>query len=145
MLRNENHKAYDVHSSKSCKRRAAGAAFGSTTQLGHRSLPGDPFYQRAAWRRFRAGILRHRPICEVPGCGIAASHVDHIIPRRRGGADFDPANVQALCASCHSAKTALRDGGFGHRSKPGARIRLSGCDLTGLPRDPGHPWRTEGA
>ena len=105
-------------------------------------MPADPFYRSAAWRRFRASVLRARPICEVPGCGIAATHVDHIVPRRRGGADFDPANVQALCASCHSAKTALHDGGFGQPGSPDARIRLSGCDATGMPRDPAHPWRT---
>jgi 5-methylcytosine-specific restriction endonuclease McrA len=108
-------------------------------------MPGDLFYQRHAWRRFRTSILRLRPICEIVGCGIAATHVDHIVPRRRGGADLDPANVQALCASCHSAKTVLRDGGFGRPSRPGARIRLSGCDATGIPRDPGHPWHARPA
>ena len=108
-------------------------------------MPADPFYQRASWRRFRASVLGARPICEMPGCGIAATNVDHIVSRRRGGADFDPANVQALCASCHSTKTALRDGGFGHAGSPGARIRLSGCDAAGMPRDPAHPWRAGAA
>lgn len=105
----------------------------------------DPFYQRAAWRRFRTAVLRLRPVCETAGCGITATNVDHIVPRRRGGADLDAANVQALCASCHSAKTAIHDGGFGRPGRPGARIRLSGCDATGMPRDPAHPWRTRAA
>ena len=56
-------------------------------------MPDDTFYQRAAWRRFRAAVLRVRPIGEVPGCGVAATNVDHIVPRRRGGADLDTANV----------------------------------------------------
>lgn len=106
------------------------------------SMPGGQFYQQSAWRRFRATILRARPVCETPGCGITATHVDHKLARRRGGADFDPDNVQSLCASCHSTKTTLLDGGFGRPARPGARIRLSGCDATGMPRDPTHPWRT---
>lgn len=105
-------------------------------------MPGDRFYQSAAWRRFRAAVLRAHPICEVPGCGIAATHVDHIVPRRCGGADLETANVQAMCASCHSAKTAIRDGGFGRPGRPAVRIRLAGCDATGMPRDPAHAWRT---
>ncbi len=106
-------------------------------------MPGDRFYQSKTWRRFRASVLQARPICEVPGCDIVATNVDHIVPRSRGGADFDPANVQALCASCHSAKTAIRDGGFGRPHRPDATIRLSGCDVTGMPRDPAHPWRAQ--
>lgn len=108
-------------------------------------MPADPFYQRPAWRRFRASVLRTRPLCEVPGCGMVSTQVDHVISRRRGGADLDAANVQALCASCHSAKTALHDGGFGRPGRPGARIRLSGCDAMGIPRDPVHPWHTGAA
>ncbi|MGE4043570.1 MAG: HNH endonuclease signature motif containing protein [Acetobacteraceae bacterium] len=108
-------------------------------------MPGDRFYQRPAWRRFRAAILQARPICEVPGCDVVSTNVDHIVPRSRGGADYDPVNVQALCASCHSAKTAIRDGGFGRSHRPGAPIRLPGCDVTGMPRDPAHPWRTSSA
>ena len=106
-------------------------------------MPGDRFYQSKTWRRFRASVLLARPICEVPGCDTVATNVDHIVPRRLGDADFDVGNVQALCASCHSAKTAIRDGGFGRPHRPDATIRLSGCDATGLPRDPAHPWRAQ--
>lgn len=31
---------------------------------------------------------------------------DHIVERKDGGAEFDPANGQCLCGSCHSRKTA---------------------------------------
>ena len=31
---------------------------------------------------------------------------DHIKERRDGGAEFDPANIQCLCGSCHTRKTA---------------------------------------
>lgn len=66
----------------------------------------------ARWRRLRMMILRRDPICRM--CNRAASvHVDHIVPRARGGQDTD-GNLQGLCPSCHSRKTAREDGGFGH-------------------------------
>lgn len=53
-------------------------------------------------------IGRQRYIC--PTCGthddeVASWHVDHIIPRSRGGADVE-ANCQAICAPCNSRKGA---------------------------------------
>jgi len=68
----------------------------------------------SAWADTRAEHLRHEPWCQAPGCGAKGQHVDHRIPRRQGGTD-DPSNLQTLCASCHSAKTARQDGGFGNR------------------------------
>ena len=44
-------------------------------------------------------------------------------------------NLQPLCASCHSVKTA-RDNG---------KNVSMGCDINGMPLDPTHPWnRGEG-
>ena len=70
------------------------------------------------WRRLRAMYLRRNPLCEDPfgihgGAVVAAYEVDHIVPLSRGGGnDWD--NLQALCKSCHSRKTA-RESGFGGR------------------------------
>lgn len=66
----------------------------------------------ADWRRLRARFLAAHPYCAC--CGVEAKHVDHVVsareaPHRR----LDATNLQALCASCHSKKTALEDGGFG--------------------------------
>ena len=66
------------------------------------------------WRRLRAMFLRQHPLCADPfnehkGRPVAATDVDHIVPRARGGTDAF-ANLQALCHSCHSRKTALADG-----------------------------------
>ncbi|MGH8660021.1 MAG: HNH endonuclease [Gammaproteobacteria bacterium] len=61
----------------------------------------------ARWRRLRLLVLARDPVCRI--CQRAPStDVDHIIPKRRGGAD-DPSNLQGLCSSCHARKTALTD------------------------------------
>lgn len=56
------------------------------------------------WERLSRMIRRERPLCEH--CGVAPSRmVDHIVPLRAGGARLDLANLQALCLTCHAAKT----------------------------------------
>lgn len=55
-------------------------------------------------------VLAAEPLCR--SCGKIATDVDHIIPRASGGSDsFN--NLQPLCRSCHSTKTARQDGGLG--------------------------------
>ena len=69
----------------------------------------------ATWRRIREQVLvRDRytccdceAICGAPG----DAHVDHV----DGNAwNNEPENLITRCASCHSKKTAGRDGGFGN-------------------------------
>lgn len=60
------------------------------------------------WQRVRQRYLVQHPLCVAclaTGRVVPATDVDHIQPRRRGGSD-DEHNLQALCHSCHSAKTA---------------------------------------
>jgi 5-methylcytosine-specific restriction protein A len=57
-----------------------------------------------------------------------ATQVDHIRPLFKGGTDAW-ANLQSLCEPCHAEKTREDLG------QPAA-----GCDLSGMPNDPGHPW-----
>jgi 5-methylcytosine-specific restriction endonuclease McrA len=38
-------------------------------------------------------------------CGQRATLVDHIHPVSQGGAFWDAANHQPMCASCHASKT----------------------------------------
>lgn len=74
-----------------------------------------------AWRKARAGFLSEHPFCaECMRLGkvVAATVVDHIVPH---GGDrmlfWDRTNWQALCASCHSRKTAREDGGYDNTKK----------------------------
>jgi 5-methylcytosine-specific restriction endonuclease McrA len=94
----------------------------------------DKFYLGQEWRTFRNGFLRQYPRCSVDGCPTRATHVDHIVSRRKGGMPFDPFNCQALCAVHHNQKTARLD-------QPGRKasstpLRAAGCDAAGWPNDP---------
>lgn len=69
------------------------------------------------WQRLRRMFLAAHPLCADPfgdhqrdGVVVAATDVDHIVPRTRGGTD-DESNLQQLCHSCHSRKTNAEDGG----------------------------------
>jgi 5-methylcytosine-specific restriction protein A len=69
-----------------------------------------------SWRKLRKWKLSRVPMCEEPGCDRAATDVDHIIARAKGGGDVMD-NLRSYCHSCHSRKTAREDGGFGRRPK----------------------------
>ena len=90
----------------------------------HRQAANQPHrggldYQRgygAAWRKTRARVLARDPyckICERVGCKMVSTDADHIVPRSEGGAD-EMSNLQGVCHSCHSRKTATLNGGFGN-------------------------------
>jgi len=59
-------------------------------------------------RAFRAEHLRREPNCRwctAQGTSTPGEQVDHITPLSQGGAEFDHANAQTLCAPHHDAKT----------------------------------------
>jgi len=68
------------------------------------------FYSCAAWRRLRLKVLRERPLCahcETENIVRPASEVDHIIDRRRRpDLALAETNLQPLCKTHHSRKTA---------------------------------------
>ena len=75
------------------------------------------------WQAMSAARLNKHPFCAdpfkihspFPG---PATLTDHIVPHKGDMALFwNPKNWQSLCSSCHSRKTALEDGGFGHAMK----------------------------
>ena len=67
-------------------------------------------------QRIRAQALREMPLCvkcKEQGRVTPAEELDHVMPLCKGGSDT-PDNRQALCASCHKAKTAED---FGHKPR----------------------------
>ncbi len=88
-----------------------------------RAGPSRRGYDRR-WQRLAQAFRRAHPLCADPfglheGRPTPGEHVDHIVPLAAGGT-HDDSNLQTLCASCHSRKTVMQDGGFG-RSKSGQR------------------------
>ena len=60
----------------------------------------DPFYQTPEWKALRRATLeRDHYTCTTPGCGQPARTVDHIVSRRKGGADA-LLNLRCLCVVC---------------------------------------------
>ena len=94
-------------------------------------------YDRRRWRRRSRAFLALNPMCrmcEEIGKVTLATVVDHIRPHRGDESlFFDESNWQGLCPSCHSgAKREIERSGT-----------LRGCDIHGVPLDPGHHWNTE--
>jgi len=62
-----------------------------------------------AWDKLRIRILgRDKYLCQPckrKALLTTASQVDHIVSKAQGGTD-DPSNLQAICTTCHKAKTA---------------------------------------
>ena len=62
------------------------------------------FYNSKDWVMFRRKFLAAFPICK---CGGTATQVDHInTVRSNWNLRFTVSNLQSLCQSCHSKKTA---------------------------------------
>lgn len=62
----------------------------------------------SAWDRLRLHILERDcglcRVCSEAGRITPAAQVDHIVPKAWGGTD-DESNLQAICRTCHTAKT----------------------------------------
>ena len=66
----------------------------------------NPYHDRR-WPALRLQILerdRYRCCIQLDGCTTQADRVDHIQNWKQGGDWFDPANLQAACRSCNTAK-----------------------------------------
>jgi 5-methylcytosine-specific restriction protein A len=116
---NDRRATMPLHSlcqSPGCRTLAAeGARYCKRHARGPRGSAHARGYGRA-WNRIRALMLAREPHCRQcrrAGSLVRAVAVDHIVPRSAGGGDT-PRNLQPLCQSCHSRKTARSDGGFGN-------------------------------
>ncbi len=87
----------------------------------------------AAWQKLRASVLCEKPLCEhclSRSLVTPAIDADH---RDGDPSNNSPVNLQPLCHSCHSLKTA---------ADHGKNVSM-GCDKHGMPLDPRHPWNHE--
>ncbi len=97
-------------------------------------------YELQQWKRVREMQLRREPFCCV--CAALgdpdnlANQVDHIVPVARGGAPFNPSNLQSLCGPHHSIKTNTID----KKGLTWSAFVAPGCDADGNPLDPNHPF-----
>lgn len=74
------------------------------------------FYNTPQWRFARKRQLIENPLCAEclkEGKPIKAKIVDHIIPVKQGGDKYAPSNLQSLCWSCHSRKSAKEGSRWG--------------------------------
>jgi 5-methylcytosine-specific restriction enzyme A len=63
------------------------------------------------WRKVRgAAHLAREPLCRLCLAGkrvVAATGVDHIVPLAKGGAKYDPENLQSLCTDGKTGMSRL--------------------------------------
>jgi len=122
--------AYATHGSAYCSQHAA--AHGRAFRSAEHRKEAARLYRTGQWQALRRQQLTMKPLCAEclrAGKYTLASEVDHVIPHRNDlQLFFDPANLQSLCRSCHSSKTAREDGGFGRvnhvANETAARERL---------------------
>lgn len=82
----------------------------------HRVRTDGGWYDDKRWRVLRSAYLRRHPLCADPygyhaqDCvTVPATEVHHVVDRReRPELSYDPANLQALCVSCHNRTTRVR-------------------------------------
>lgn len=75
----------------------------------------DPYYRSKAWKQLRELKFQMNPLCEdclEKGIVSETHTIDHIQPRKQGGAD-ELWNLRSRCKKCNAIKTAL-DGTQGY-------------------------------
>jgi 5-methylcytosine-specific restriction endonuclease McrA len=80
----------------------------------------DGYYQSAEWKALRKACLQrdlYRCTLALPGCRHTATIADHIVSRRKGGADTID-NLRSVCRVCDNR---LKEDHLGERR--GARRR----------------------
>ena len=99
-------------------------------------MSSDEFYSSMAWRRLRHRALMQAQFrCEVCRADLrrSGSRVDHIRSRVEAPAlQWDLTNLRALCPACDNARHAEK----------GRNGQVIGCDTSGKPLNPHHPWRS---
>lgn len=73
----------------------------------------DPFYDTPGWRQLRQKVLE-RDGYECQYCGKKATQADHVVPRKKGGADAMK-NLVACCPACNKAAANTKFGSFAEK------------------------------
>ena len=68
------------------------------------------YMNKRTWEYARLQVLS-RADYRCAKCRGYGNEVDHIQPLQKGGATYDPANLQVLCAECHRTKTSRENRG----------------------------------
>jgi len=77
----------------------------------------DPFYLSGKWRALRKACFERDGFrCTAPGCANKATRCDHIVSRRKGGADA-LANLRSLCTACDNR---IKEDAVGQRRNGGS-------------------------
>lgn len=107
--------AYAAHGCAYCSQHAA--AHARVFRSAEHRKEAARLYRTGQWLGLRRQQLTLQPFCALCLCAgryTLANEVDHVVPHRNDETLFyDPLNLQSLCHSCHSLKTAREDGGFG--------------------------------
>ena len=94
--------------------------------------PAEVRRARVSWhyRNLRRAFLDAHPLCRVCGRGgftVAAGEIDHVVPVKRAPDRFwDQANWQAICRTCHKAKTTAENRRAKSPERAAWRRRLEG-------------------
>jgi hypothetical protein len=93
----------------------------------------DPFYKSPAWVKLRGEVLAERGYrCAHPGCQEKACVVDHVIPRKQGGAPLNRHNLQIFCRS-HDRRRTIANAAWCLHMPPGLNIISLVFVTTGCP------------
>lgn len=57
------------------------------------------------WREIRKRIIQRDQVCQLCGLDEGQMHIDHIIPKSKGGSDMD-SNLRLLCRNCNLRRGA---------------------------------------
>lgn len=92
------------------------------------------WYKLGRWQKLRAQQLAAEPLCRYckeRGLTTPATIANHRTPHKGDAALFwDAANLESTCKLCHDSTVQSAE-------KLGFR---KGCDASGRPIDPAHPW-----
>lgn len=95
-------------------------------------------YNTRAWRLRRQTQLDAEPWCcecAKRGKRVVATVADHITPHKGNERLFFEGDLASLCAHHHNSKKQSEE----RKTELGV-----GCDMSGWPNNPAHPWNTEG-